>query len=1055
MSGDRDMLIPAEVSAAEREQQSSWLPKSLHLPLLLLVGCNTAFMLWKLSPAAFGSLKAVFPAKGTDSITLHATSSNCSLEGPSLGAIASPRYRKQEEWPELNSKAYEAISMCLTQVPQCNPANLHGDPDVRSTYRRASGSNEATAYLAILENGPLMNQLQAHMTCGGTAIFFSGLTDNCISVAAFEEALMQINKEVSHLQTVAAYFSDMSELLEGLGMQMDAQLESMSQLLLESSLAITTTTTTAGRNALKTFKKVLTVSLEIGILAGTGMSLAGEGSASAKKVAKVGQTMASVCTVGDESMVLVDQGAEASGDDGGDDGDGDDDGQAGAEDDDKLDVLELDVKSLVSQVVQNLQDQMSLARQQLSSNWGRLEQAMRTTRSCSFDDQTILMALQRSKSAIEWGALSLLMPAKYVMYFQRNYGPSAGNQEWCQNICANEPLGCSTITNVHFDLCAGSNPTSDDDDETVSRVYWMGQVGQPNHMPPASFWNYLLRKDGPVQKFINPRYGLSVTTPEELVSAVVQQCKYVQKTYVTSAEAITGPSLHAMECYVFGMPWPVYSYPDCVPTGFVKGTYDETFGCPIGYACTQSHGCQVPAANFNSQVLVAPVKGHVSELTFQNKPSLVGCCQPFAALDAMAATCDFAVCDCSTLLAFLYKGNAASDPTTGQDFNEDWFGACTSKGKSISDYSDSFDLRYQTSLGVTWQEIFDNYDYLANQVVSKVYAVGSDGAGKPRVWMSTQTGLNSDGYWLAIGDGHFSNVIADNLTIYGIDSDLSLFKHHIKDLGRGSLIWHPATTGKITAFQIYNGTAWAIDSESGAVVTQEMSKMRATSVWSQASAGTITALQVYDGSIYGLNAGLQVVSQPLSTMTVESNWNVASLPAITAFQIVKGTIYGLGTNNCMYSQQLSSMTSTSTWDGPSIGSIIYFQIGVHSIYGIGMGGNGIWRQPLSSLMSGGTWQQVSTKTNLWGLDIQDNIPANQATESIRSSFRLERHHQQETYVQDNDRPTQCTKHSQCNFGQGAVCANGNSGVESCGNSGCHADCDYYENIPYKCCHCGR
>eukprot|EP00931_Biecheleriopsis_adriatica_P059867 TRINITY_DN35892_c0_g1_i1.p1 TRINITY_DN35892_c0_g1~~TRINITY_DN35892_c0_g1_i1.p1 ORF type:complete len:223 (-),score=44.21 TRINITY_DN35892_c0_g1_i1:28-696(-) len=146
-----------------------------------------------------------------------------------LARIAEPRFDGLAEFPTLNSDAHKALSLCMTQIPTCNPAELSGMPDVRVTYAKASGSLLAGKYFDVLSDYSLMQQLQDGLSC---------------TRDEFEEAYTQLSAEVRYLKMLSDYYGSHAQLISSLGQIFTVALQENFAALLEMAVEGTTTTTT-------------------------------------------------------------------------------------------------------------------------------------------------------------------------------------------------------------------------------------------------------------------------------------------------------------------------------------------------------------------------------------------------------------------------------------------------------------------------------------------------------------------------------------------------------------------------------------------------------------------------------------------------------------------------------------------------------------------------------------------------------------------------------------------------------------------------------------------
>merc|ERR1719379_299747 len=60
-------------------------------------------------------------------------------------------------------------------------------------------------------------------------------------------------------------------------------------------------------------------------------------------------------------------------------------------------------------------------RASIASDWGRLKAAQSVIASCPISESQVEILSLAAFGALQWQALGLLMPSKYVIYFQRDY----------------------------------------------------------------------------------------------------------------------------------------------------------------------------------------------------------------------------------------------------------------------------------------------------------------------------------------------------------------------------------------------------------------------------------------------------------------------------------------------------------------------------------------------------------------------------------------------------------------------------------------------------------
>jgi len=628
----------------------------------------------------------------SSAVAWNMTNGTCDGKGASVSYFASASFPGELPWPHLNAEAYASLSMCATMVPGCSPEQLSGNPDIRSTYGDASSSILALAYNQVFTNYGLLNDLKKHVDC---------------SEEEFQAAVEQLTFEAQYLELLGGYYNVYSDLLSRLGEATEVSFQQTLQLLLEASADYTTSTTPAPHKLLHFAEHQLAhlsvsllnaVGMCIGIPdLGTGIKVLGTSMVAVTKVADGSESYKQATlgegedlahrrrrgkyTRGDKMRAKKSSSTSPT---------GNGEAVAGEKDDDMLDELDLGATTFIQKVVVKMQSIIEAERLEIVSNWGRLQGAMSIVRVCPLTHGDLLTAVDYARPVADWFALSALIGAKYTMYWERGYpNPDSSSTSFqCvgSDYCSQMVGGCYTAQDIPSDQSDGNN---------ASRVFWIGQNLEFGNGPPAGFWRYLLRENGPIAGFINPVFKQSITDAQSASDAILSQCTYVQKIY--AAGSVGQPSDVVMLCDVFGFPWPIRAFPDC------PGSLTSS---PNTYACT-SENCDSPNIANNNEMFWIPLKKHHWST---QEGGMYGCCAPGKKLADLPPQCNFIVCDCASLSSAVFIS------TLWQTVPENivlWWGLCSYEAYSAPDSFTSGDLTFpadyiQTSLGVSWKELLES-----------------------------------------------------------------------------------------------------------------------------------------------------------------------------------------------------------------------------------------------------------------------------------------------------------------------------------------------------------
>jgi hypothetical protein len=662
-----------------------------------------------------------------------------------MSQLSDPTYLGADKpWPEPTcAAAFTSLSKCLTMLP-CTPDKLDGVENIRTTYEAAlERPTVLQSYMEYLLNSNLMADLEKS-------------TNGCNS-DGFAGTVSQLQIEVMALQRTAGYYGKMTVLVDALGDTMQRLLQQNLEVLLEESQKVTTTTTTlAEKKGWKIFKDVLSISTDVLSAAGACMGVPGLGDAinhAGQVITAAAATATTVSGITSSSRAIhknkhstgtaTSQGQGAS--------------NPGAGDDNALDTESVNMMQTVSKMTDAWQKSLSLQREIITKNYGRLMVALPVYASCELGEEEIQEAIAVASPIMDWFSLSLVLPQKYNIFMQRGYNSPefAGGTEEVGVSCTSQQCSPGSLPGGCYSVESGYRntnyiPVAQDNNPNGGRGFlpptshylWLGEVDNPTSGPPASFWQYLLREDGPVVQYLVKQTGFKMPSKAKSAAAndckdcclecqalsevLLSQCSLSPKTYIPSGSVAAG-SLLPTHCKVFDAPWVVSSLADCGGKSVMNNFYCTTASGVCGYQ---------PIANFNTQVFVPKKKNNYAI----GAEGLVGCCQPGS--DAKQFHCDFPVCDCPSLAAIKELVKADAGGSIGNWLLTDdsiWWGKCNEAifvNPASGNFQSQIDTDYttevedeegmgdddvqipvtvpltMTSLGVSWQFVYENYDLL-------------------------------------------------------------------------------------------------------------------------------------------------------------------------------------------------------------------------------------------------------------------------------------------------------------------------------------------------------
>jgi len=210
---------------------------------------------------------------------------DCVQLGQSLKFIATYNESIQEPWPNVNQTAYKAISQCVTMIPMCDPKNLMGHDDIRSTYPKAAATGLLTQYWQMLQLEPLMWKLNKIYVKNGRA---------------FMTTLEQIKSEIIQLQKLQSYFGYMSKAMTEFSNHFQSALMKNEAMLLAKDSKITTTTTTTGAPLWKTILSVADTAMDLITAVGAGIGFGPE------EISGFGDALCGATLLGTQAQALPD-----------------------------------------------------------------------------------------------------------------------------------------------------------------------------------------------------------------------------------------------------------------------------------------------------------------------------------------------------------------------------------------------------------------------------------------------------------------------------------------------------------------------------------------------------------------------------------------------------------------------------------------------------------------------------------------------------------------------------------------------------------------------------
>lgn len=598
-----------------------------------------------------------------------------------MTTIAGSDFAGVQAWPSVNLEAYELISKCVSALGACVPENLTGNGDLRSSYANISGTPSVDLYLSRLTNAALMDQLMK-------------IGQNATVQDDFKNAVAQLTQEMGMIKTVDAWFSMYSSLFLSLTQQLDLAFETMLVLLaLPQSAEIQQPR--KRRRWLHIVIDIFSAAATVMILLGTdgaATPLLGISAGASSSLLAAGVSMQSAMTLmsslhGKKSAVVDSNSAQ---------------------DQDNSEVLKYDyilelMQDLLSTTLSGVAAQSSI----IVSNWGRLLSAVELAQSCPISMSLTEIVATANFPMLQWFALGVLMPSKYVIYWQRNYGsgtepncqaPSLAwsSQQTSMDISSQaHPAPVPAQTGVQpFEV--GGMPTTTTTTAPpftdgplctqAARSIWIGAINAPTTVPPDSFFEGLTGKLGPITSFVNPIFGQNWTGVNGGLGAFASQCQYMTKVWLgnscvaspSSPECLSSKSSPpeyvssaATYCSVYGILLPTYALADC-----------------NGQNCENAW---MGTGNFN-QLIYIPLQKWTwasNDVTMYK----VGCCVPWAPWGFLQPGCDFAICDC-TALAFQFGMDS--------DIQNGWWGSCPPVP------ANQLSLFGSTSSGCNWGKILES-----------------------------------------------------------------------------------------------------------------------------------------------------------------------------------------------------------------------------------------------------------------------------------------------------------------------------------------------------------
>eukprot|EP00931_Biecheleriopsis_adriatica_P055857 TRINITY_DN33104_c0_g1_i1.p1 TRINITY_DN33104_c0_g1~~TRINITY_DN33104_c0_g1_i1.p1 ORF type:complete len:1153 (+),score=175.34 TRINITY_DN33104_c0_g1_i1:158-3616(+) len=494
-----------------------------------------------------------------------------------MATFANAAFPGTRDFPSLHHKSYSAISRCITAAI-CDPNDPGSDlgiDDVRAEYSRISGSSALEAMALKVSNSELMN-----------AVMLS-----CSSCPAkqFAEAVAQIGEELSMLKAVSGWFTTYQFLYVSLNQQLVSAFESMLSVLM---LPAQTLIAGSKFHWWKIALKVVSLSAKVLLAKSTGASFRMVSKTMSATAGGIKATMSCFsdlhhCTKG-VAYVFKDHSAHLA------------TPSPGMLDNEET-VLEFNnLIALLIKYLEVITTSSDAQRDVIASNYGRMKAAASVAMACPISAGKLEAAALKTYGAMQWIGLGILMPKKYVIYWQRDYTQGGGTGCYYNDGDSGHGCkgsypswgddGCWKVDNFVGDECSkwdgslqgendGSNTYRCQDEglpcggrmcNSASRYFWMAEVGSPSSFPPSVFFKSLADKEGPIQTFVNPAFGTNYSTSaEDGWTAFLSQCQYMPKLYISEVKSgsiqrdQSSPSVKPVDCDIYGITVPTYAFQDC------------------------------------------------------------------------------------------------------------------------------------------------------------------------------------------------------------------------------------------------------------------------------------------------------------------------------------------------------------------------------------------------------------------------------------------------------------------------------------------------------------
>jgi hypothetical protein len=641
-----------------------------------------------------------------------------SNESGDLAYIASVNYTDVQDWPDLDSAAYTALSQLLT-TPGGSDITL--SDDVRSTYPMVIGTATVGSYAMTLNNDFALEAARKKAD---------------VDDEDWAKAVAQLFEEVQYLQLAGAWFDVYSGLFALLGNQVFEAFTTTAALVsMPGTTQVTGTKLHVWKIALKCLKVCTTIAAIVatdgGYAAAKGAEKATKEADKAAKDAKDGikgardaekaandalkgykaatETYKKISIIGSniryalntislgESIANI---APATA--------GGSNPEAAS---DATTASYYDLVATVQDYLNAFTKTIQAQKMVIAGNYGRLQAAAATTGACPISDTELQTLVSETYGGMQWLALGQLLPTKYAIFWQRDYGNGKGPNCYYNNCgggtssnqcgsssstvlgCEGTTMGCYEPSSSPYDKCGYKD--YDGEELFASRAVWMGQVNNPSEVPASDFWEAL--SDGPISTYVNKNHKTAYTGSYGAFEAFMTQCAYVSKVYIPGGSITyseTQVSAVSVDCDVYGIKIPTYAFMDC-------GTQVSNSGVAWnGYGINSDGNSGGGTGNFNQMTYIP--NNPSSWATF--KDGQVGCCLPWNGAVSLPAGCDYILCDCFSVAIM---GN--SDDVDGNDDGQwesspsgTWWNEC----QVVTD-SPSEKQYIQTSFGpkAPWQRI--------------------------------------------------------------------------------------------------------------------------------------------------------------------------------------------------------------------------------------------------------------------------------------------------------------------------------------------------------------